>query len=353
MNRKLLLDLAASGHAVPIGTDLVLQEKTDPEKILNDGRLLGGVIEESAARYSTPLAIPLMDLKIEKAALLEALGIPELETERFHFDRPVSESEISAAALKIRELKHRRMAASAGAVRFVADRTKLLPVGMCIGPFSLTTKLMADPITAVYLKADGMTADDEPSIALLDSCLELSVRAIMAYLEIQVASGAKAVIMCEPAANRVYFSPNQLREGRDIFDACVIDQNRRIKDLLDKADVDLIYHDCGELEDVMVRKIVSLHPSMLSLGSSRRLWEDARLVPKDVVLYGNMPTKQFHSDDVMPLARVSEAARGIAERMKAAGHPFILGSECDVLSVPGKEAVIKAKVEAFMGCSCR
>jgi hypothetical protein len=34
--------------------------------------------------------------------------------------------------------------------------------------------------------------------------------------------------------------------------------------------------------------------------------------------------------------------------MRDVGHPFILGSECDVLSVPGYEQTIKAKVEEFL-----
>jgi methanol--5-hydroxybenzimidazolylcobamide Co-methyltransferase len=50
-----------------------------------------------------------------------------------------------------------------------------------------------------------------------------------------------------------------------------------------------------------------LHPAILSLGSSRKLWEDARLVPRDVVLYGNLPTKLFYSDSVMPVEEVLAA----------------------------------------------
>jgi hypothetical protein len=34
------------------------------------------------------------------------------------------------------------------------------------------------------------------------------------------------------------------------------------------------------------------------------------------------------------------------------GHPFILGSECDVLSVQGCEQTIKEKVQAFVTCEC-
>jgi hypothetical protein len=42
----------------------------------------------------------------------------------------------------------------------------------------------------------------------------------------------------------------------------------------------------------------------------------------------------------------------LLERMRLTGHPFILGSECDVLSVPGREAEIASKVDAFMRCGC-
>jgi hypothetical protein len=34
--------------------------------------------------------------------------------------------------------------------------------------------------------------------------------------------------------------------------------------------------------------------------------------------------------------------------MRDVKHPFILGSECDVLSVPGREQAIMAKVDEFL-----
>jgi hypothetical protein len=86
---------------------------------------------------------------------------------------------------------------------------------------------------------------------------------------------------------------------------------------------------------------------MLSLGSSRRLWEDAALVPKQTVLFGNLPSKRFYADD-LTCAMVRQQAGELCERMKAAHHPFILGSECDVLSVPGREEAIQSKVEAML-----
>jgi hypothetical protein len=74
-------------------------------------------------------------------------------------------------------------------------------------------------------------------------------------------------------------------------------------------------------------------PAVLSLGSSRRLWEDAEVVPADVVLFGNLPTKTF-SDAAMPIEEVKRLTRETAHRMAACGHAHILGTDCDVLHVP-------------------
>lgn len=351
MSREFFIELARSGHAVPIGADIVLQEKKDHDSIVNDGVRLGMVIEETARRFNTPLAMPLMDLRIEKAVMLEAMGVPEDDIETFHFHTAPRPGEIASIEAKIRESDNARLRASRGAIRYIAESTGLFPVGMCIGPFSLVTKLMDDPITAVYMKGMGIDAGQDPAVEILDALLDLSVRVIIHYVRMQIDEGARAVIVCEPAANVVYFSPKQIREGSDIFDRCVIDNNRKIVDFLEAAGVDLVFHDCGELDDSMISRFITLNPVMISLGSSRKLWEDERLIPKDVVLYGNMPTKKFYSDEFSREDAVSMASE-LVRRMKETGHPFILGSECDVLSVPGREAVIENKVHAFLGCAC-
>jgi uroporphyrinogen-III decarboxylase len=340
MDRQYYLDLAASGLKMPIGTHLVLHEHADHERIPDDGRRLGGVIEEAARRFRCPLALPLMDLKLEKEALLLARGIAPAAIDTYHFDalpeddRPVPLS--------------RRMEAVCEAIRHIATETELLPVGMGIGPFSLMTKLISDPITPVFLAGDGATADDEEEVALVERLLELAQRTIRTYLAAQIEAGAKAIILCEPAANKVYFSPIQLEESHAVFDRYVMDLNLAIREQLRAAGVDLIFHDCGELTDGMVGRFAGLDPAMISLGSSRMLWEDASLLPKTTVLYGNLPTKQFYSDELVPLGKVRELSDQLLGRMRETGHPFILGSECDVLSVPGYEQTIKAKVEEFL-----
>jgi uroporphyrinogen-III decarboxylase len=340
MDRQFYLNLAESGLRMPIGTHLVLHEHADAEAIVRDGERLGHVVEDAARRFRCPLGLPLMDLKLEKEALLLARGVAPAQVDTYHF------TELPTDVGRF-ELTPNMKAVCEG-IRYISTQTELLPVGMGIGPFSLMTKLISDPIAPVFLAGAGATAEEEPEVALVERLLDMSSRTIQAYLEAQIAAGAKAIILCEPAANKVYFSPNQLAEGYEIFDRYVMRFNRAIREQLRSRDVDLIFHDCGELLDGMVQRFASLDPAIMSLGSSRLLWKDAVLVPKTTVLYGNLPTKQFYSDQLVSISKVQQLSRDLIRRMREVGHPFILGSECDVLSVPGSEQTIKAKVAAFL-----
>lgn len=340
MDRSFYLELAASGLRMPVGAHLVLHEHADPEAIVLDGARLGRVVAETARRFRTPLAFPLMDLKLEKESLLLARGVAPAAVDAFHFaDLPEPGVEFKLTP---------KMAAVCGGIRYIAEQTGLLPVGMGIGPFSLMTKLISDPIAPVFMAGAGATAADDPEVALVERLLELSCQTIQKYLDAQIAAGAKAIILCEPAANQVYFSPKQLAGSYEIFDRYVLAFNLKLRDQLGARGVDLIFHDCGELSDEMVRRFGRLDPALISLGGSRKLWADAALLPKTTVLYGNMPTKQFYSDQLMPVDQVRELAADLARRLRGTGHPFILGSECDVLSVPGSEETIKNKVAAFL-----
>lgn len=341
MSRQTYLSLAAAGARIPIGTHLLLHSHPDPAAILLDGRRLGGVIADAAHRFRTPLAVPLMDLALEKEALLLACGLPASQAEGHHFAAcPEVPAEIPLTP---------RMRAACGALAEVAGRPGLVPIGMAIGPFSLMTKLVTDPITPVYVAGSGVTAAEDGEVALVEQLLAVAERVIHRYLQEQIRAGARAVIVCEPAANMVYFSPKQLAVDAGVFERFVMEPMRRIAGLLAGHQVDLIFHDCGELTDDMVRRFSTLGAAMLSFGSSRRLWEDSLLVPRDTVLYGNLPTKRFYADQ-LTAAEVGRLARELLDRMGATGHPFILGSECDVLSVPGKEREILGKVDAFMNC---
>ncbi len=337
--RQRLLKLAAEGHRVPIGTHLLLHRHKDHAAIQQDPNRFGNVIVESAGHYNTPLAMPLMDLTLEKECLLRQLDVPEDAIESYHFTAPPP----SLSRIDLTD----RMLITCGAIREVTKSPDLLPMGMCIGPFSLMTKLVPDPITPVFLAGSGFSSAEEPEIAVVEKTIALGTEVIIAYVEAQARAGAKAVIVCEPAANLVYFSPNQLEESYDIFDRYVMRPMQRIKAALAASGAELVFHDCGELTTGMIERFVQLDPAMMSLGGSRRLWEDAALVPQRTVLYGNLPTKGFIAPQ-LTTTEVERLARELAARMQATGHPFILGSECDVLSVPGLEDALMAKVQAFL-----
>lgn len=351
MNQQYYLDLAASGLRMPIGTDLMLREKPDHDAILLDGERLGKVIEAAARRYKTPLAIPLMDLTVEKQALLRLLDVPEDRIPSYHFST-ISDEVRQTVAANVRSSITPRMKANVDAIRYVAGSTDLLPCGMSIGPFSLMTKLIADPIGPVYMAGTGITGAEDAEVLAIERALELGLGIIMESVRAQIEAGAKAILVCEPAANKVYLSPKQLAKGSDIFERFVMQPNRVFRKLLADSGVDLIFHDCGELIDDMVSQFATLEPVMMSLGSSRVLWEDAARVPKNIVLYGNLPSKRFYSDDLITVADVEASSCELIARMKAADHPFILGSECDVLSVPGSHDTIIDKVAALIGCKC-
>lgn len=341
--------LATAGLRTPIGTDLVLHERPDPEAVRLDGRGLAGVVREAAERYRTPLAIPLMDLRLEKADLVRRVRPEAASPDTFHFDAPPPADDLDRARDQGDAPFLPLHRAHFEAIAEVAATPGLTPLGMAIGPFSLATKLVADPIAAVALAGRGTLAGDEPLVAAFERSLALAELAVHRSLRAQLEAGAAAVIVCEPAASALFISPRQIASGSPVFDRFVIEPLLRAKAVLDEGGADLVLHDCGELTTAMVEELASrVRPAVLSLGSSRRLWEDAAVVPKDVVLFGNLPTKHFYSDETLPMEAVRSMTRDLVERMRATAHPFILGSECDVLHVPGAAETIRRKVEAML-----
>ncbi len=341
--------LAARGLRTPIGTDLVLHERPDPEAVRLDGDRLAGVVGEAAERYRTPLAIPLMDLRLENADLVRLLRPEVVEPDTFHFDEPPSGADVERVRASESAPFLRGHRAHFDAIARVASRPGLTPLGMAIGPFSLMTKLLADPISAVALAGRGAGAGEEPLVAMAERGLLLAEWTVHRSLRAQVEAGAAAVIVCEPAANSLFVSPRQVAAGSPVLDRFVLEPLLRLEAFLDGHGVDLVLHDCGELTTTMVEALAGrVRPAVLSLGSSRRLWEDAAVVPPEIVLFGNLPTKHFYSDSTMPLELVRAKTRELVTRMRETGHPFILGSECDVLHVPEAADAIRHKVDAML-----
>lgn len=334
---------------MPIATDLVMHEEREPDRVRNDGGALADVIERAARRWDTPLAVPLMDLRLEKIDLLALAGVSETEAETYHFTSPVDEATLARICGEQTEPMCAGSRARDEALSQICTKPDLVAVGMAIGPFSLTTRLLSDPISVAAMAGLGVKAEEAEDVRLLWQCLRMSEAAVLRSVRSQIKHGAKAIMICEPTASTAFISPRQLKAGSKLFEHLVMEPNLRLKASLEEAGCDLIFHDCGELIDSMVEMFAHrLHPVALSLGSSRKLWEDARLMPKDVVLYGNLPSKSFYSDSAMPIEEVVRLTRELIAHMDACGHPYIIGSECDVLFVSQAADAILNKVEAMM-----
>jgi uroporphyrinogen-III decarboxylase len=354
MLRRRLIDLALGPAAFPIGTDLLLHEHADPAEIPLDPARRAEVMHQAARAFRSPLAFPPMDLTVEKSALLNLLDVPPERADAWHFDEAPNDATRHRFEVALARPLAPRIQAQVDAIARIASSAPadgaIIPIGMCIGPFSLASKLLADPITPIFIAGTGVSAAEDEEVRRLEAVLDLSVLMVLRSVEAQVAAGAAGVFIAEPAANIAFFSPNQLTGDGDVFNRYVMQPNRRVAKRLHRAGAELIFHCCGELVDEMVRRCATLEPAMLSLGSSRKLWEDARLVPKTTVLYGNIPSKRFYSDEAITTGQVVEQSRQLLRAMREAGHPFILGSECDVLSVPGCHDIIRRKVDAMIGC---
>lgn len=334
---------------MPIGADLMMHEESEPEKVRRDGAALGRVIERTARHWGTPLAVPLMDLRLEKTNLLALTGVAASAAETFQFASPLSEAELASLCGEQTVPLCPGSLARDEALVYVSTKPDLIAVGMAIGPFSLATRLLADPITAIAIAGTGVVEEDSDEVRLLWQSLRVAEAAVLRSVRSQIRHGAQAIMICEPAACKAFISPRQMKAGSNLFERLVMEPNLRLKAALDETGCDLIFHDCGELIDPMVEAFAHrLHPVVLSFGSSRKLWEDARLVPADVVLYGNLPTRSFYSDGAMPIEEVIRRTDELIANMKACGHPHILGSECDVLFVAEAQETIRRKVDAMM-----
>jgi uroporphyrinogen-III decarboxylase len=139
-----------------------------------------------------------------------------------------------------------------------------------------------------------------------------------------------------------------MSRGSDVFDRLVLAYNLQVKKLVEEYGACLFFHCCGELTETMLKKFCELDPALLSLGCSRTLWKDAAIVPDEIVLYGNLPSKRFYSDVLCSVDMVETMSAELLREMKLINRPFILGSECDILAVPGHEETIRHKATAIL-----
>lgn len=180
-----------------------------------------------------------MDLTLEKDILLRTMGVPPELGPGFRFDRAARRSGCSQG--DYRDRRPRPPAYQGQLRRAAPDRWGLQgdPGRHEHRPVLLADQTPEGPYHADLHGRHGLEAEDDDDVALICALLKLSETIIHATCMAQIKAGAKAIFLCEPAANLVLFSPNQIRDGSSVYDDFVIQPNLRLKAMFDATGTDL------------------------------------------------------------------------------------------------------------------
>lgn len=258
-------------------------------------------------RYNSPFALSAMDLSAEAEAFGCAVAISDHEIPTVT-GRLVTTLE-QVRALPIPQPGDKRTGVYLESVRLL-NQLEGAPFvfGGCIGPFSLAARLVG-----VSEALELTLAEPE----LMHTVLEKSTAFLASYIKAFQASGAKGVIMAEPAAGLL--SPR----GMSTFSGAYI---KNIAQSLDHPTFTLLLHNCAakllHLPAVLETGLNTFH-----FGAPMELPAALKRVPPDVVLCGNLdPAAVF----------VQSAPRDVATRTvqvlsaTATHRNFVISSGCDV-----------------------
>ena len=212
----------------------------NPDAIPLDGNHLGQLIAKNAHQHHSKLAVPFLDLTIEKNIILEQLKLPL--DHQFH--NPLPYETVHDLCHRLQTAPTGRWKATVDAIAYIAQHTELTPVGLSTGPFTVMTQLVADAKAAVQQAGHGISAQDSPAVNLTEQMLDLALRVCIRVIASQLGAGAKVIIVCEPAVDQDCLQPVT-------FERYVLAPHRHIKEILNAAGAELIVHAPGKLTPEM------------------------------------------------------------------------------------------------------
>ena len=275
---------------------------------------------EAAERFDNPMALPVMDLTLEKDILLQTMGIPAEETAAFHFDDVPGPEQLAELARGLYvTTRHPRIKANCEALSLPRHAGTVVSVGMrSIGPFSLLTKLVKDRIVRFSWRAAASRRRTSRDVALIHAVLALAEAVVRGNGAAQIEAPARAIFLASRRRTGSIFRRGRsgrrdgLRRVRDRAqpapEACARRRRRR------SAFPRLRRSDSGDGHFLR-----ELKPKLISFGSSVKLWEIEKYVDTDVVIFGNLPTRKFDPDEEVPLEVVEDLMAEIEEKLGATG----------------------------------
>jgi len=276
--RNLLWEAAAVGakRAMPILSFPAIQKMEGTVRdLVNTPELQAKAMEIIAHQTDTLAAVSLMDLSVEA----EAFGAHVIfsDDEVPTVTGQLVEDEDDAEDLAVPSLDKGRAALCVEGVRQAKALIQDKPVlaGM-IGPYSLAGRLM-DVTEIMYACYD----EPETVHAVLEKVTEYLITYGKAFRE----AGADGVVMAEPLAG--ILSPELAAE----FSMTYV---KRIFDALKTDDFAVIYHNCGNTVEHMLKDIFALDADAYHFGNASDMAKVMAAAPETALCMGNIdPAGQF------------------------------------------------------------
>ncbi|HIT70268.1 MAG TPA: uroporphyrinogen decarboxylase family protein [Candidatus Aphodomonas merdavium] len=277
-------------------------------ELIGSAQLQAEGMRRVAERVPSAAAVSLMDLSVEA----EAFGAPVRvsDDEVPSVTGRIVEDEEQARALAVPPVGAGRTGLCVEAMRLASQAIGDRPVfSGVIGPFSLAGRLM-DVTEILY------ACYDEPETVHI--VLEKASAFLTQYLIAMREAGANGAVMAEPLAGLL--NPQMGEEF-----SC-----RYVKQIVEAVQTDsfiVIYHNCGNAADKMLREIAATGCAGYHFGNAAQMRKVLEELPRDALVMGNIdPAGQLRNGTPQS---VREAVRALREECGGYAN-FVLSSGCDI-----------------------
>lgn len=277
-------------------------------ELVSDSNLQAMGMKFLADKYDMPASVSFMDLSVEAEAfgaktIYAADEVPTIMGN-------VVSNEVEAENLRVPAVGEERTGICVDgvkkALKLITDR----PVfAGCIGPFSLTGRLMDVNEVMLYCY-------EEPK--MVHTVLRKATDFIIDYILEYKKAGAHGIILAEPLAG--ILSPALMQEFSSDY----------VKEIVEKtqdASFIVIYHNCGNDVGRLTKEIVTTGCKAYHFGDAVDMKEMLQKMPADCLVMGNVsPSKYFRNGTPN---MVKNATIKLLESCREYSN-FIISSGCDI-----------------------